>query len=123
MSGLPRTYEDDPIFDFSEDQIPAREAWLSMGTGGDMSTAFTLGRLTELLEESGDPDSSATVPLEGDIGNVTFEKLGIDSLTLFNTCVEIESIYPVKLSLDDVLAAETPNGLLNLVNQYVGLSA
>lgn len=88
-----------------------------------MTTAFTLGRLTELLEESGDPDTSATVPLEGDIGNVPFEELGIDSLTLFNTCVEIESIYPVKLSLDDVLAAETPNGLLNLVNQYVGLSA
>jgi act minimal PKS acyl carrier protein len=89
-----------------------------------MTTAFTLTRLTEIIEECGDPDSSATVPLDGnDIGNVSFEELGIDSLTLFNTCVEIESIYPVKLSLDDVLAAETPNGLLDLVNQYVGLSA
>lgn len=88
-----------------------------------MTTALTLQRLTELLKETDDPDSSATVPLEGDIGDVSFEDLGIDSLTLFNTCVEIESIYPVKLSLDDVLAAETPNGLLALVNQYVGLVA
>jgi act minimal PKS acyl carrier protein len=88
-----------------------------------MTTALTLQRLTELLKETDDPDSSATVPLEGDIGDVSFEDLGIDSLSLFNTCVEIESIYPVKLSLDDVLAAETPNGLLALVNQYVGLVA
>lgn len=88
-----------------------------------MTTALTLQRLTELLKETDDPDSSATVPLEGDIGDVKFEDLGIDSLTLFNTCVEIESIYPVKLSLDDVLAAETPNGLLALVSQYVGLVA
>jgi act minimal PKS acyl carrier protein len=86
-------------------------------------TPLTLQRLTELIQECGDPDSSATVPLHGDIGDVTFEELGIDSLTLFNTCVEIESSYPVKLSLDDVLAAQTPNGLLDLVNQHVGLSA
>jgi acyl carrier protein len=86
-------------------------------------TALTLQRLTELIRESGDPDSSATVALHGDIGKVSFEELGIDSLTLFNTCVEIESSYPVKLSLDDVLAAQTPDGLLDLVNQHVGLSA
>ena len=86
-------------------------------------TALTLQRLTELMEEHGDRDPSAELALDSSIGNTSFEELGFDSLSLFNTCVEIENVYPVKLPLDDVLAAETPNGLLELVNQHLGRSA
>lgn len=84
---------------------------------------LTLRRLTELMEESGDRDPSAQRELDESVGEVSFEDLGFDSLSLFNTLVQIEDNYPVKLSLDDVLAAETPNELLDLVNQYVRKSA
>jgi act minimal PKS acyl carrier protein len=75
------------------------------------------------MEECGDRDPAADRALDGKIGNVPFEELGFDSLSLFNTCVEIESVYPVKLALDDVLAAETPNGLIDLVNRHLDRSA
>ena len=86
-------------------------------------SALTLQRLTELMEACGDRDPAAAQTLDDKVGNVSFEELGFDSLSLFNTCVEIESAYPVKLSLDAVLAAETPNGLLDLVNQNLSRSA
>lgn len=85
-------------------------------------TALTLERLTELMAECGDRDPAAEQELDTSIGNLSFEELGFDSLSLFNTCVQIEGCYPVKLSLDDVLAAETPNCLLDLVNQNLGRS-
>jgi act minimal PKS acyl carrier protein len=75
------------------------------------------------MEESGDRDPAAELELDDNIGNVSFDELGFDSLSLFNTCVQIEEVYPVKLSLDAVLAAETPNGLLDLVNQNLRRSA
>ncbi|MGH3756288.1 acyl carrier protein [Actinophytocola sp.] len=86
-------------------------------------TALTLQRLAKLMEECGDRDPAAELELDENIGNVSFEELGFDSLSLFNTCVQIENAYPVKLSLDAVLAAETPDGLLDLVNQDLGRSA
>lgn len=85
-------------------------------------TAFGLQELTELMQENGDRGPSAT-PLDGDIADVPFEELGFDSLALFNTCIQIENVYPVKLSLDEVLAAETPAGLVDLVNQQIGREA
>jgi minimal PKS acyl carrier protein len=86
-------------------------------------TALTLQLLAKLMEESGDRDPAAELELDDNIGNVSFDELGFDSLSLFNTCVQIEEVYPVKLSLDAVLAAETPNGLLDLVNQNLRRSA
>jgi minimal PKS acyl carrier protein len=85
-------------------------------------TAFGLARLTELMQENGDRGPSAT-PLDGDIADVPFEELGFDSLALFNTCIQIEGVYPVKLSLDDVLTAQTPAGLIALVNSQIGQEA
>lgn len=86
-------------------------------------TALTLERLAKFMADCGDRDPAAETSLDGDIGNVSFDELGFDSLALFNTCVEIESVYPVQLPLDDVLTAETPNGLVELVNQHLGRSA
>lgn len=86
-------------------------------------TALTLPTLAKLMEESGDRDPMVERALDDTIGDVPFEELGFDSLSLFNTCVQIESAYPVKLALDDVLAAETPNALLDLVNHHLVRSA
>jgi act minimal PKS acyl carrier protein len=82
-----------------------------------------LERLAKFMADSGDRDPAAETSLDGDIGNVSFEELGFDSLALFNTCVEIENVFPVKLSLDEVLTVETPNGLLELVNQHLDRGA
>ena len=84
---------------------------------------LTLERLVALMEECGDRDPFATQDLAGDIENVSFDELGFDSLSLFNTCARIESDYPVRLSLDDVLAADTPRGLLALVNAGLAQAA
>lgn len=86
-------------------------------------TTFTLQRLTELMAECGDRDPSVETALDETVGDMSFDELGFDSLSLFNTCVQIESAYPVKLPLDDVLTAETPNGLLELVNQNMERAA
>ncbi|HEY7592203.1 MAG TPA: acyl carrier protein [Actinophytocola sp.] len=86
-------------------------------------TALTLQQLAEMMLASGDRDPEAQMELDDKIGDVSFDELGFDSLSLFNTCVEIENVYPVKLSLDAVLAAETPNALLDLVNQNLARSA
>lgn len=84
---------------------------------------FTLQQLVETMVMCGDRDPAAELTLDENIGNVSFEELGFDSLSLFNTCVQIESVQPVTLSLDDVLVAETPNGLLDLVNQQLSRAA
>lgn len=86
-------------------------------------SALTLERLAKFMEECGDRDPAAELALDESIGNISFEELGFDSLSLFNTCVEIENVYPVKLALDDVLAADTPNGLIDLVNRHLDRSA
>jgi act minimal PKS acyl carrier protein len=86
-------------------------------------TILNLRQLAELMEECGDRDPAAQRKLDETIGDVPFEDLGFDSLSLFNTCVRIENDHPVTLSLDDVLTAATPNALLDLVNQYVRRSA
>lgn len=88
-----------------------------------MTTTLTLQRLAELMTECGDRDPGAQRELDRSIGDVSFEDLGFDSLSLFNTCIEIESAYPVKLSLDAVLATETPNALVELVNQSLAQAA
>ncbi len=86
-------------------------------------TALALQRLTELMAACGDRDPAADVALDDSIGDVLFEELGFDSLSLFNMCLQIEDSYSVKLALDDVLAAETPNGLIDLVNANLRRSA
>jgi act minimal PKS acyl carrier protein len=86
-------------------------------------TTLVLQRLTELMAECGDRDPASEVALDDSIGEVPFEDLGFDSLSLFNMCLQIESTYSVQLALDDVLAAETPNGLIDLVNENLSRSA
>ncbi|WP_329044072.1 acyl carrier protein [Amycolatopsis sp. NBC_01488] len=86
-------------------------------------TALVLQRLTELMVQCGDRDPAVDVALDDSIGDLSFEELGFDSLSLFNMCLQIENTYPVRLALDDVLAAETPNGLIDLVNENLSRSA
>ncbi|CDR02673.1 acyl carrier protein [Streptomyces iranensis] len=78
---------------------------------------FNLVRLSQLLREHGEQDASVDVDLAGNIEDITFEDLGIDSLALFNTFVQIEREYTVELSYDVAVDAETPGELVKLVNE------
>ncbi|MEV8057739.1 acyl carrier protein [Streptomyces antimycoticus] len=80
-------------------------------------TEFNLVRLSQLLREHGEQDESVDVDLAGNIEDITFEDLGIDSLALFNIFVQIEREYAVELSYDVAVEAETPGELVKLVNE------
>lgn len=82
-----------------------------------------LAWLMRLLEECGDQDATVDVDLTGDVGHTPFDDLGFDSLALFNTTSRIEREHGITLPLDTVLAAETPAGLLKLVNERVASGA
>jgi acyl carrier protein len=90
--------------------------------GGDV-TALTIERLAKLMKQCGDRDPAAELELDESNGQVSFEELGFDSLSLFNTCLQIENAYSVELSIDDVLAAQTPDDLVDLVNRQLGHNA
>jgi act minimal PKS acyl carrier protein len=117
-----RKHRDVPIPMPSDDRTQLHRSPKIDRAGGDV-TALTLQRLAEIMVECGDRDPGAQAELDDTIGEATFEELGFDSLSLFNTLVEIEDAYPVQLSLDAVLEAETPNALLALVNQNLARSA
>jgi act minimal PKS acyl carrier protein len=80
---------------------------------------FSLERLKEFLHEHGEQDEYVDAELSGDIGDVTFDGLGIDSLALFNIFVLIEREYSVGLSYDVAIKAETPDSLVQLVNEQI----
>jgi act minimal PKS acyl carrier protein len=118
-----RKHRDVPKSGPSDDRTHLHRSPKIDRAGGDDVSAITLQRLAEIMVECGDRDPGARTELDDSIGDTSFEELGFDSLSLFNTLVEIEDAYPVQLSLDVVLEAQTPNELLALVNQNLARSA
>ena len=78
--------------------------------------SIDLPQLTDLMAQFGDRDAAADVDLTGDIGDVAFDDLGFDSLSRFNVLAHLEREYGLKLPLDSVLAAATPNELMKVIN-------
>ncbi|MFF4528119.1 acyl carrier protein [Streptomyces sp. NPDC001407] len=78
---------------------------------------FTLEDLLYILREFADPDTWTEIELGGDMADETFDALGYDSLSLFNTLARIESDRGVEFSSDVVYKAGTPEGLVKLVNE------
>lgn len=82
-----------------------------------MSTqTMTLDDLKQTLRSAA--GESEGVDLNGDVGDVAFEELGYDSLALLETSSRIEHEYGVRIPEDDLTGAETPNELLELVNNH-----
>ncbi|MFD0367344.1 acyl carrier protein [Streptomyces sp. NPDC059071] len=84
---------------------------------------FTLDDLVGVLRECADPDGWAEIELGGDIADESFEDLGYDSLSLFNTLTQIENEWGVELSFDIVYKAATPGTLVKVVNEALPKSA
>ncbi|TDC45180.1 acyl carrier protein [Actinomadura sp. KC345] len=77
-------------------------------------TELTTTRIMEIMSECAG-ESELPVPVESDLGDVTFEHLGYDSLALLETAGRIERDYGVRLDDDQVTEARTPRELLALV--------
>ncbi|AUY53124.1 acyl carrier protein [Streptomyces sp. CB01881] len=84
---------------------------------------FSLDRLKQLLQECGEQDESVDIDLSGNIDDVAFDDLGIDSLALFNIFVMIEREYSVGLSYDVGIEAETPSQLVQVVGRAIAAAA
>ncbi|MFG2338927.1 acyl carrier protein [Streptomyces yangpuensis] len=78
---------------------------------------FTLDDLVSILRECGDQDVWTEIELGDDIADESFDGLGYDSLSLFNTLTRIESDFGVELSFDIVYKAATPGTLVKVVNE------
>jgi act minimal PKS acyl carrier protein len=75
---------------------------------------LTVNELKELLSTAaGVPEG---IDLGGDILDVSFEKLGYDSLALLETGSRIERLYGVQLADSLVTDAVTPRLLISAVN-------
>ncbi|MEU3312973.1 phosphopantetheine-binding protein [Streptomyces sp. NPDC006662] len=77
---------------------------------------FALDDLARILRECADHDDWETLDLDGDISDETFEALGFDSLTLYNTLIRLELDHGIELSYDTLWQAGTPGGLLREIN-------
>lgn len=78
--------------------------------------AFTLDDLFQLLDSNLDRDIHVDIPLDSSISGVSFDRLGFDSLTLFNTATHIGARVGAEFTFDEVMSAATPNALVELVN-------
>jgi minimal PKS acyl carrier protein len=74
----------------------------------------TIGDLVAMLRECAGEEEG--VDLDGDILDVTFERLGYDSLALFQTVGRFERDHGITLDDDVVTDSETPRVLLEAIN-------
>jgi minimal PKS acyl carrier protein len=75
---------------------------------------LSIEELSKILRTAAGVDE--TLDIDGDILDLTFEQLGYDSLALLETCGLIEREHGIELE-DAMLAdANTPRGLLVVVN-------
>lgn len=81
---------------------------------------FTLGDLVQLLHDCAEQDESVGTVSESD-AQLSFEDLGFDSLALFNVVARIEKRFGIRIGYDLMVAARTPNSLLDLVRERLSV--
>lgn len=80
-----------------------------------MADEFTLHDLRRILRAAaGEPEGD--LDLEGDIGDLSFDELGYDSVSLLEAAGLITREYGIDLADDALFDAPTPNALLAVVN-------
>ncbi|MFD9893895.1 acyl carrier protein [Amycolatopsis sp. NPDC059027] len=78
---------------------------------------FTVDDLKEILRSSAGDTEEAD--LDGDIGGVSFDELGYDSLALLEVCRQVETRYGVELSGDAVAEMPTPAEAVEYINDVL----
>jgi minimal PKS acyl carrier protein len=76
---------------------------------------FTVHDLKRLLREA-----AGEADLDGDIGVLTFDELGYDSVSLLETSGLIRREYGVVIEDDALFEATTPGELAEIVNRELG---
>ncbi|MEU2874201.1 acyl carrier protein [Streptomyces olivoreticuli] len=84
--------------------------------------SFTLDRLRTILRTcAGEPESG---DLSGDIGSLTFDDLGYDSIALLETLSRIEQEFGVAVDEAPMDNLSTPQNLVDYINvELAGQSA
>ncbi|HEV2376981.1 MAG TPA: acyl carrier protein [Streptosporangiaceae bacterium] len=82
---------------------------------------LTLRGLIDIMRECAGVDE--TVDLDSEVGDVSFEDLGYDSVALLETAGRIEREFGVVLGDETVEEAKTPQLLLDCVNQRIAGAA
>lgn len=77
-------------------------------------TIFTLDDLKRIMRECAGEDES--VDLDGDIGGVTFDELGYDSLARMETASRVEREFDVVLPEEEMSHLSTPVQFAAFVN-------
>jgi minimal PKS acyl carrier protein len=84
-------------------------------------TRLTIDDLKRILLAAAGADEG--IDLGGDIRDVPFDQLGYDSLALLETSSRIQREYGVELDDDAFLAAQTPEALIEAVNERLAAHA
>jgi minimal PKS acyl carrier protein len=76
---------------------------------------FTIDDLKRVMRECAGEDEA--VPLDGEIGGLTFDQLGYDSLALLETASKVEREFGVTLPDGVLVDVETPAAFVTFVNE------
>jgi len=77
-------------------------------------SSFTLDDLREVMRACAGVDES--VDLDGDIGDVTFEDLGYDSLAVLEMAAKVQNQLGIVISDDAAEQLLTPHSVIDYVN-------
>lgn len=83
---------------------------------------LTMDELTVILRECAGAAEEVDVE-PADAPDISFVELGYDSLALLQVAGTVKRIYGVDLPDDDVIGVETPQALLQLINNGLGKQA
>jgi act minimal PKS acyl carrier protein len=76
---------------------------------------FTMEDLLRVMREAAGEDEA--LPLDGDVGGLTFDQLGYDSLALLETASKVEREFGVSLPDGLLVDLETPTAFVTFVNE------
>jgi minimal PKS acyl carrier protein len=81
--------------------------------------AFDLAQLLALFNQSDERDEDVEVVLDAERADWEFERLGFDSLALFNIVAGIERRFSISIGYDAVIEAGTPIRLLAFIQRRI----
>ncbi|MVU81323.1 actinorhodin polyketide synthase [Nocardia sp. ET3-3] len=86
-----------------------------------MTVSFDLEALRNILRAcAGEPDG---IDLASDIGEMTFEDLGYDSIALMETAASVEREFGIAIADDDLVDIETPTAFVDWVRDRLDRTA